>query len=241
MSAREDRSEYGCLYGVGVGPGDPELLTLKAKRILQAVPLVCVPQAERSADSFALSIVQQFLDFERQEILRVRFPTDDEQQAGEVWCRAACALAERLKQGQDAAFITEGDPMLFGTFSYVLESLRENHPELPVEVIPGVTSVTAAAASAQTPLVSHGQSLAVLPAAYGVEGLRTAVANHDTVVLMKVNRTLLKALAELDGLDLAGRSVYVKRASTDREEVVRDLGKLVGEKLDYFSLLIIRK
>ena len=241
MNARADKDGYGCLYGVGVGPGDPELLTLKAKRVLQSVPLVCVPQAERSADSYALGIVQQFLDMERQESRRGLFPTDDEQEAGEVWCQAAETLADRLKQGQDAAFITEGDPMLFGTFSYVMESLRQNHPELPVEVIPGVTSVTAAAASAQTPLVSHGQSLAVLPAAYGVEGLRTAVANHDTVVLMKVNRTLLKALAELEGLDLKAKSVYVKRASTDREEVVTDLGKLAGEKLDYFSLLIIRK
>ena len=241
MSGRADAKEPGCLYGVGVGPGDPELLTLKAKRILQTVPLICVPQAERSADSYALSIVQQFLNLEKQEIMRVCFPTDDEERAGQVWCRAAEVLAERLNQGQDAAFITEGDPMLFGTFSYVMESMRIRHPDLPVEVVPGVTSITAAAASALTPLVSHGQSLAVLPAAYGVEGLRTALANHDTVVLMKVNRILLKAMAELDDLAMEGKSVYVKRASTDREEVVTDLGKLAGEKLDYFSLLIIRK
>ena len=241
MSGVADGKDCGCLYGVGVGPGDPELLTLKAKRILQSVPLICVPQAEMSSDSYALSIVQEFLDPETQEIMRVLFPTNDEERAGEVWCRAAEVLSERLEQGQDAAFITEGDPMLFGTFSYVMESMRSNHPDLPVEVVPGVTSVTAAAASAQTPLVSHGQSLAVLPAAYGVEGLRTAVANHDTVVLMKVNRALLKAMAELDDLGLEGKSIYVKRASTDGEEVVRDLGKLAGEKLDYFSLLIIRK
>ncbi len=231
----------GRLYGVGVGPGDPELLTLKAQRILQSVSLVCVPQAETSEESYALNIVQQFLDLESQEIMRFRFPTNSEKKAGDVWRLAADTLAERLRQGQDAAFITEGDPMLFGTFSYVLESIRIKHPDLPVEIVPGVTSVTAAAASAATPLVTHGQSLAVLPAAYGIDGLRDAIATHDTVVLMKVNRTLLKAMSELDNLGLAGKSVYVKRASTDREEVVRDLGKLAGEKLDYFSLLIIRK
>ena len=123
----------------------------------------------------------------------------------------------------------------------MLEILRKEHPELAVEVVPGVTSVTAAAAAAQTPLVSHGESLAILPAAYGLDGLRNAIASHDTVVLMKVNRSLLRAMAELDELGLTGRSVYVKRASTCQEEVVRDLGKLAGEKLDYFSLLIIRK
>ena len=241
MNSRADGKEHGCLYGVGVGPGDPELLTLKAQRILQAVPLICVPQAETSSDSYALNIVRQFLDLEKQEIMLVRFPTNDEEGAGRAWCRAAEVLAERLQQGQDAAFITEGDPMLFGTFSYVLESMRSRYPELPVEVVPGVTSVTAAAAAALTPLVSHGQSLAILPAAYGIDSLRHAVANHDTVVLMKVNRTLIKAMAELGDLGLADKSVYVKRASTDHEEVVRDLGKLAGEKLDYFSLLIIRK
>ncbi len=241
MNSRNEEQVYGRLYGVGVGPGDPELLTLKAMRILQHVPLICVPQAETSPDSYALSIVRQFLDLETQEVMRIRFPTNNEEQAGEVWRCAADSLAERLQQGQDAAFITEGDPMLYGTFSYVLESIRAKHPGVPVEIVPGVTSVTAAAASAGTPLVSHGQSLAVLPAAYGIESLRDAVANHDTVVLMKVNRTLLKAMAELDDLGLSRKSVYVKRASTDREEVVRDLRQLAGEKLDYFSLLIIRK
>ena len=241
MSSPPAGKVYGRLYGVGVGPGDPELLTLKAQRILQSVPLICVPQAETSSDSYALNIIRQFLDLDKQEILRFRFPTNDEERAGQAWSQAAEVLAERLQQGQDAAFVAEGDPMLFGTFSYVLESIRDKHPELPVEVVPGVTSVTAAAASALTPLVCHGQSLAILPAAYGLDSLRDAVATHDTVVLMKVNRTLLKAMAELDSLGLEGKSVYVKRASTDREEVVRDLGKLAGEKLDYFSLLIIRK
>lgn len=241
MSGAANGQGYGRLYGVGVGPGDPELLTLKAQRVLQSVPLVCVPQAETSEESYALSIVQQFLDLERQEVLRFRFPTNSEKRAGDVWRNAADILAERMYKGLDAAFITEGDPMLFGTFSYVLESMGEKHPELPVEIIPGVTSVTAAAASAATPLVTHGQSLAVLPAAYGIDSLREAVATHDTVVLMKVNRALLQAMSELDDLGLAGKSVYVKRASTDREEVVRDLRQLAGEKLDYFSLLIIRK
>ena len=241
MTEGGSKTGYGRLYGIGVGPGDPELLTLKAHRILRQVPLVCVPQAITSRDSFALGIVQKFLNLDAQEVMRIRFPTNNEKGAGEVWRRAACEIAERLEGGQDAAFITEGDPMLYSTFSYVLKSIRADYPGVPVEIVPGVSSVMAAAASAKAPLVTHGQSLAVLPAAYGINGLREAIANHDTVVLMKVNRAMVQALAELEELGLAGKSVYVKRASMDSEEVVHDLERLAGEDLDYFSLLIVRK
>ncbi len=241
MTEGRSKKVWGRLYGIGVGPGDPELLTLKAHRILQQVPLVCVPQAKTSGDSLALGIVRKFLDPDSQEIMRISFPTNDERGASEVWRSAAFRIAERLKEGQDAAFITEGDPMLYSTFSYVLKNIRADYPDVPVEIVPGVSSVMAAAASAETPLVTHGQSLAVLPASYGIGGLREAIANHDTVVLMKVNRAMIQAVTELDNLSLTGKSIYVKRATTDREQVVHDLKQLAGDDLDYFSLLILRK
>ncbi len=241
MSSAARPLNYGRLYGVGVGPGDPELVTLKAQRVLQSVPLVCVPQADASADSFALSIARSFIDTDRQEILRFAFPTDDADAAADVWETAAATLAGRLQQGQDAAFITEGDPMLFSTFSYVLESIKTNYPEIAVEIIPGVSSVMAAAARARVPLVTHGQRLAILPAVYGIDDLREAIANYDTIVLMKVNRVLLDALANLESLGLAGKGIYVRRATTAREQVVQDLRQLTAEDLDYFSLLIIKR
>ena len=137
MTEGGSKTGYGRLYGIGVGPGDPELLTLKAHRILQQVPLVCVPQATTSKDSFALGIVRKFLNLDAQEVMRIRFPTNNEKGASEVWRRAACEIAERLKGGQDAAFITEGDPMLYSTFSYVLKSIRADYPGVPVEIVPG--------------------------------------------------------------------------------------------------------
>ncbi len=241
MSSGTTGASYGCLYGVGVGPGDPELVTLKAQRVLQGVPIICVPQSETSQDSFALSIARNFIDTGRQEILRFGFPTDDAEAASQVWERAADTLAGRLRQGEDAAFITEGDPMLFSTFSYVLESIRANHPEITVEIVPGVSSVMAAAARASVPLVTHGQRLAILPAVYGIDDLREAIANYDTIVLMKVNRALLDALTNLESLGLSGKGIYVRRATTEREQVVQDLQQLTGEDLDYFSLLIIKR
>ena len=241
MSTNDNTSQYGSLYGVGVGPGDPELLTLKALRILQQVPVVCVPQSETSQESYALDIVRQFLVEGKQEILRIPFPTDDAEGAAAVWRDAADTLGEHLLQGKDVAFITEGDPMLYSTFAYVLESVCAQYPGVPVEIIPGVSSVMAAAASAGVPLVTHGQRLAILPAVYGIDDLSEAIASYDTVILMKVNRTLLQALANLEQLGLAGKGIYVRRASTAREEVVTDLGRLSNEDLDYFSLLIIKR
>jgi precorrin-2/cobalt-factor-2 C20-methyltransferase len=231
----------GRLYGVGVGPGDPELLTLKAERILKSVSVICMPQSETSSESFAYTIAQGFIDVDAQEIMRISFPTDDEEGASLAWQDAADEIAVRLRNGSDVAFITEGDPMLYSTFSYVLESLRGKHPDLEIEVVPGVSSVMAAAASARVPLVTHGQRLAILPAVYGIDDLREAIANYDTIVLMKVNHTLLQALANLESLGLSGKGIYVRRASTSREEIVRDLNQLSTEDLDYFSLLIIRK
>ena len=229
----------GCLYGIGVGPGDPELLTLKALKALQRAPVICVPQAADRPESYALSIVKDYVKPE-QEILRAPFPTDDAEGAAQVWREASEMVVERLKKGQDVAFITEGDPMLFSTFSYVLAGVRELCPEAPVEIIPGVSSVMAAAASSGIPLATHGQRLAILPAAYGLDDLSEATSNFDTVVLMKVSPNIVKTLADLQELGLTGQSTYVRRATTDREKVIRDLNEITDEDLDYFSLLIVK-
>ncbi len=234
-------AQTGKLYGVGVGPGDPELLTVKAQRVLQSVPVIWVPQAGISAESYAYSIVKGIIDEDRQEVVRAKFPTNDEDAALDVWRGAARDLAVHLEAGRDVAFITEGDPMLYSTFAYVLETIQEEYPHLAVEVIPGVSSVMAAAASAAAPLVHHGQRLAILPAVYGIDDLREAIALYDTIVLMKVNRTLLDALANLERLGLSGRTIYVRRATTEHERVVRNIQELSTEDLDYFSLLIIRR
>jgi precorrin-2/cobalt-factor-2 C20-methyltransferase len=226
---------------VGVGPGDPELLTLKALLVIQKVAVLCVPQSETRQESYALGIVREFIDPAKQEVLRVTFPTDDAEGAAAAWRGCASAIADRLRRGQDVAFLTEGDPMLYSTFSYVLAGIREQHPHLPVEIVPGVSSVMAAAAAAGVPLGANGQRLAILPAVYGIDDLSEAIANYDTIVLMKVSHTLIQAVANLESLGLAGRGVFVRRATTPREKVVRDLHELSEDDLDYFSLLIITR
>lgn len=231
----------GKFYAVGVGPGDPDLLTRKAFQVLSDVPIIWAPIARTSDESYSLNIVTQALDLSDKKIVKSSFPTDDEAGAQSVWEQSATDIITYLNQGEDVAFITEGDPMIYSTVSYVLEMIGNRCPEADVEIIPGVSSVMAAASSAGIPLVRHGQKLAILPYVYGIDDLREAISNYDTIVLMKVNKLLLDALTNLEQLGLLGKTTYVRRASTDHERIVRNLNDLTEQDLDYFSLLIIRK
>jgi len=193
-------------------------------------------------ESYALSVVRGVLETAKPEFLAITIPSDDETPVSpQTWTDAAAEIAGHLSQGKDVAFITEGDPMLYSEFFQVLGSVKSVVPDLEFEVIPGVSSVMAAAASSGMPLVTHGQRLTILPKVYGIDDLREAITNSDTTVLMEVDRDLLQALANLEKLGLTGKATYVRQASTSRENVVEDISKLEAEDLDYFSLLIIRR
>ena len=227
----------GCLYGVGVGPGDPELLTLKAVRILQHAPVIFTPQAEGSKDSLALTVARQHIDTSRQQLIFASFVMGGT--TDHVWVEAAERISGILKEGTDVAFLTQGDPLLYGSFMYVMEKIQAAHPEIPIEVIPGVTSITASAASARLPIVSHSERLAILPAMYGVDDLKDILAQFETVILMKVNSKAMKAVTQLKDEGSLRRCVFVRRATTSIEKVAFNLEGLTPEDTDYFSLLIL--
>ena len=242
MTISGENNGTGSFYGVGVGPGDPELLTIKAQKTLQKVAVISFTQLDDGKESYALSVVRGVLETAKPEFLAITIPSDDETPVSpQTWTDAAAEIAGHLSQGKDVAFITEGDPMLYSEFFQVLESVKSVVPDLEFEVIPGVSSVMAAAASSGMPLVTHGQRLTILPKVYGIDDLREAITNSDTTVLMEVDRDLLQALANLEKLGLTGKATYVRQASTSRENVVEDISKLEAEDLDYFSLLIIRR
>lgn len=242
MTISGENNGTGSFYGVGVGPGDPELLTIKAQKTLQKVAVISFTQLDDGKESYALSVVRGVLEAAKPEFLAITIPSDDETPVSpQTWTDAAAEIAGHLSQGKDVAFITEGDPMLYSEFFQVLGSVKSVVPDLEFEVIPGVSSVMAAAASSGMPLVTHGQRLTILPQVYGIDDLREAITNSDTTVLMEVDRDLLQALANLEKLGLTGKATYVRQASTSRENVVEDISKLEAEDLDYFSLLIIRR
>lgn len=230
------------LYAVGVGPGDPELLTRKAERILRSAAVICAPTSAADAGSVALAIVEPFLDRTRQEVLTRVFPMKkDEGELLPFWEETAADVAQRVRSGQDVAFITIGDPFLYSTFLYLYRILRDKYPEIGVEIVPGITSVGAAAAAAGVPLGLAADRLAVLPATYEETKLRQTLLDFDTVVLMKVHRVFDRVYAMLVELGLEKTAVFVRRVGSSEEEVVTDLASLVGKKLDYLSLLIVRK
>jgi precorrin-2/cobalt-factor-2 C20-methyltransferase len=238
----KDKPGIGRLYGVGVGPGDPELATLKASRILSNVPVIFVPTKAEPSESMAESIISGLSPGIEPKIVRMVFPMlRDKEQLQEYWQKAAESIWQYLKKGADCAFVNVGDPLLYGTFIHILETLKKSHPEIETEVIPGISSINAAAARAMVPLASDDDNIAIISGNGKEKFIRETLENFDTVVFLKVNTLLDKLITILQELNLKEKSVYVRRCTTQDEEIVQDISRLQGEKIDYFSLLIVRK
>ena len=236
----------GRLYVIGVGPGDPELLTIKGLRILNQVPCICVPKGREEGSSLALSIVKRIVDLKGKEIIEAHFPmrkTRDSDHASELdpkWDETVRSISARLDRGTDMAFITIGDPAIYSTFFYLYEKLLQLNPGLRVEIIPGVSSINASAARAGISLGLADEKIALLPATY-VGDLREIFERFDTIVLMKVHKVFDKVLKILDELHLTGNAVYISRAGMEDEKIARDITTLREQDLNYFSMVIVRK
>lgn len=233
---------WGRLYGLGVGPGDPELITLKAKRILAAVKIVFLPRAETKEASLALSIAGQFLqeDCLRRELV---FPmTRDRVKLDHYWRRGADEIAQALSDGADGAFLTLGDSTLYSTFTYVQRKIRETYPGIETVIVPGVNAPSACAAAWGHPLAEASEKLALVPAARVAE-LPSILNRFDTVVLMKVGKKLPQIISVLEAEGLAGNGVFLTRVGLDGERLVEDLAQLkyAEESDSYLSTIIIRK
>lgn len=232
----------GRLYGVGVGPGDPELLTLKGARIIRESPVIVVPKKATHSRSYAQSIVNELVDIDRQELLELVFPMKkDLDELQPFWEDAVNVIGQRLRTGNDCVFLTEGDPLFYGTFIYVLRIMKERFPDVEVQVVPGVSSMNASAAQTVMPLVNADERLAVLPATYDCAGLKQVLKEFDAVVLLKVNSVIDSILDTLEELGMMDKAVFVKKCTAPDEEIVRDVRTLRGKKLDYLSLMIVRK
>ena len=242
MDVRQGSAQSGIFYGVGVGPGDPELITLKALRILQQTPVVCVPKSREDGESYALAFLSRLIDLRRQQLLELVFPMTRERAVlEEHWAAALERVLVPLRRGLDVAFVTEGDPLIYSTFIHLYGLMQLRHPDIRIEVVPGVSSINGCAAAAGVPLVDGAERLAVLPAVYESEQLLGTLRQFDTVVLLKVNRAFGRVLESLEELNLASRAVYVSRCGSPEQEVVRDVRTLRDRKLDYLSLVIVRK
>ncbi len=226
----------GILYGIGLGPGDPELMTLKAHRLISSARVIAYP-APDSGESFARSIAASALPEGVREIpivvpMRVdRFP------AQEIYDRAAGEIAEVLETGQDVVTLCEGDPFFYGSFMYLFERLSDR---FRIEIVPGVTSLTACAAQLRRPLTSRNDVMTVIPGPLSDDEIRQKIEAAQAVVIMKVGRHLARLKALLADMGLLEKAGYVERASLPEQKVHR-LVDLEAETAPYFSMILIYK
>ena len=225
----------GTLYGIGVGPGDPELMTLKAHRLIVAAKVVAYP-APDTGDSFARRIAADIIPAGAEEIPMVvpmraaRFP------AQQVYAEAAEMIATHLDQGTDVAVLCEGDPFFYGSFMYLFSRLTDR---FPVEIVPGVSSLTACAAALKRPLTARNDVLTVLPGPLPDAELRERIEAAQAIAIMKVGRHLPRIRALLEDMGLTANAGYIERASLGAEYV----SKLADapDNAPYFSMILIYK
>jgi precorrin-2/cobalt-factor-2 C20-methyltransferase len=235
-----DAISKGILYGVGVGPGDPELLTLKAVRLLGSVSRVYAAASSKNSYSVSLSIARPHLA-PGVEPAVLSFPmTRDREVLDLAWEANARIVLADLDAGRDVAFLTLGDPSTYSTFGYLLRTLRGLDPLVRVEVAPGVTSYSAAAALAGEPLAEGDQTLAVVSGVCGGDTLRRAAAAADSLVVLKAYKRFPDIKAALDEAGLLADAVLVSACGQDGQALVRDLAS-VAEIPPYFSLVLARK
>ena len=178
----------GRLYGVGVGPGDPELLTLRAYHVLSRASVIFVPAKTEQSESIARSIIGNLVPGIEPKITGIILPMlRDKEQLKEYWHQAANTIWQHLDKGEDCAFVNVGDPFLYGTFIHILETLKKSHPEIEVEVVPGISSINAAAARTVVPLASDDDNVAIISGNREEKLIKETLENFDTVVFIKIN------------------------------------------------------
>jgi len=226
----------GRVFGLGVGPGDPDLITVKALARLRAAPVVAYPAPEHGK-SFARAIVARYLSPAQIE-LPIAMPLDAARfPAASVYGGAAAAIAAHLGAGRDVAVLCQGDAFFYGSFMYLFARLAAAHP---VEIVPGVSSLAAAAAAAHAPLAARSDVLVVLPATLGDADLARRLADCDAAAIIKLGRHFARVRALLDRLGLANRAHYVERASLAAERVL-PLAAVAAETVPYFSMILVHR
>ncbi len=234
---------------VGVGPGDPGLITLKAAEVLERCPVWFAPRAADDSPSTALAIAAAAVDLGGKEVISHTFPMKKVIRGGEpdpevarAWDEAAALVTERLAAGAEVAFPTLGDPSLYSTGFYVCEALLARAPETRIEIVPGVSSITAAAAAAGASLCQGNERFTVVPATYENGALARIIENSDTVVLMKVHRVMERIKELLAEMGLLDQAVLVERVGQEHQRVVHGLaGFDPAAGCHYFSTVIVRR
>lgn len=231
----------GTFYGIGVGPGDPELIPVKSVNILKHVDMVYTASSTKNDYSMAVGIARQFIP-ETTEIKMLRFPmTKDKALARIAWQQNARTVIEVLEQGKHAAFLTMGDSMTYSTYGYIMRSVRELAPHVTIITVPGIASYQAAAARLNTPLVEGKESLLLVSGVHGGKHIWHLNGKTENVVILKAYRNVGDITSAIENNPSFTDCVGIKKCGLPDEEIIRDMQQLKSMPPDYWTLIIAKK
>lgn len=229
----------GTFYGIGVGPGDPELLTVKAIKVMREVDVIIAPKTEKKEDSVALSIARPYLKQDVKIVKQVFPMVVNFEQSPEAWESNKNEILIMLQAGKKVAFLTLGDPMLYSTYIYVFRLLEQ--AGYPIETIPGITAFCAIGSKLGYPLVEGNDILSIIPATADMERIKRVMAVTDNVVMMKVYKNFPEVVDALSENDMSENAVMVSRCGLPEEELIQDLQAERGKKVNYLSTILARR
>ncbi len=231
----------GILYGVSLGPGCPDLMTRRAWALLQSDRTWAYPIRNPNSDSYALDIALRAGIKVPSQAMPLIFPmTHDAEKLAKYWLKAAESVLEKLQRGQDVLFLVEGDASTYSTFGHLARTVLALDERIRVETIAGVSSFNAAAARLKMPLADVDDTIAIIPAGYGIKTISQRLDQFDTLILLKVKPLLDEIIDLLAERGLLKQSRFIEKAGSPDERIVEDVASLHGEKVNYLSLLLVK-
>lgn len=226
-------------YGIGTGPGDSSLLTIKAVETLKKIDILYTPESKRGGESLALSIVSEHIP-ESLEIKSRHFPMNfNDGEKIIAWDRISEEIVNDVKEGKNVGFVTLGDPMIYSTYVYIMERLIDS---IEVETIPGISSFSNIASNQNFPLVMDREPLIIIPCTMEEEKIDYALENYSSIVLMKVYKNFKHILEKLDNNNLIDSAILVSNSSQEGEVVYTNLRDMdLEDKISYFSTILVNK
>lgn len=235
------------LTAIGVGPGDPELLTVKAVNAIKAADSVMCPASAEDRPSIALSVIESLLDRSRQRIVKMTFPmTKDSDILQQTWKRNAAQMAEEVNGGRNVVYVTVGDPYLYSTWIYMHRELEQNHPDMDITVIPGIVSMFTFASKVGVSIAEGAEKVAIIPSCYELTSVKAMAQNSDVMVFLKDGRYFDQVIDILRESGFPDDSLFAigQDLGTEHEIVRRltlgdvDRGVLTTK---YFSILVVKR